>query len=180
MTRFVTRNGGNRGCAGRCAPHRRPVPIPNRGNRGRSVSLATRVSAAHSRSKGPGRVSEGRVPMSFAVSARRVRSGIKTRDVIGMARISSLRLAGLAAAVLSLTIVAAGPAAARHPPGHTGGAPGSGYEAPIPAPVQSVTDNSDRTLQWVLFAAAVAAGLAVVAVVADVLGRRRWRQPPLE
>jgi hypothetical protein len=91
----------------------------------------------------------------------------------------SIRLAGLAAAVLSLSIVASGPAAAQHPPRRTGGAPGSGYEVLIPAPVQTVTDNSDRTLQWVLFAAAVLAGLAVVAVAADVLGRRRWRRPPL-
>jgi tetratricopeptide (TPR) repeat protein len=91
-----------------------------------------------------------------------------------------IRLAGLAAAVLSLTVVAAGPAAAQHPWRQTGGAPGSGYEAPIPAPAQSVTDNSDRTLQWVLFAAAVVAGLAVVAIVADVFGRRRWRRPPLK
>lgn len=47
-------------------------------------------------------------------------------------------------------------------------------------PPQSVSDNSDWTLRWMLFAAAVLAGLAIVGVVADVLVRRRWRQPPLE
>jgi len=60
----------------------------------------------------------------------------------------------------------------------TGGAPGGGYEAL--APTQSITDNSDRTLQWLLFAAAAFAGLATLGVVGDLLARRRWRQPPLE
>jgi hypothetical protein len=60
----------------------------------------------------------------------------------------------------------------------TGGAPSGGYEAL--APTQSITDNSDRTLQWVLFAAAAFSGLAALAVVGDLLARRRWRQPPLE
>ena len=58
--------------------------------------------------------------------------------------------------------------------------PRPGTETPTPVPAQSVTDNSDRTLQWVLFAAAVFGGLAILAVVADVLGRRRWSHPPLE
>jgi hypothetical protein len=57
---------------------------------------------------------------------------------------------------------------------------GGGYDGSIPPPIQQVTDNSNRTLQWVLFAAAVFGALAIVAVVADLLVRRRWRQPPWE
>lgn len=57
---------------------------------------------------------------------------------------------------------------------------GDGHDGSSATPVQQVTSNSDRALQWVLFAAAVLSALAIVAVVADVLVRRRWRQPPLD
>lgn len=57
-----------------------------------------------------------------------------------------------------------------------------GYDgsSTIPVPAEQVSDNSNQTLQWVLLAAAVLSALAVVAVVADLLARRRWHQPPLE
>jgi tetratricopeptide (TPR) repeat protein len=90
-----------------------------------------------------------------------------------------IRLAVLATTVVGLVLVTTERATAQHPRGHTGGAPGSGYE--IPPPVEpNVTDNSDWTLQWVLLAAAVLGALAVVAIVTEALSRRRWRQPPLE
>jgi hypothetical protein len=58
----------------------------------------------------------------------------------------------------------------------------SGAVIPPPrtAPPQSVTDNANWTLQWMVFAAAILAGLAIVGVAADVIARRRWSRPPLE
>jgi hypothetical protein len=91
-----------------------------------------------------------------------------------------IRLTVLATAVVGLVLFTAGRATAVYPHSGTGSAPGSVYQPPIPAPVQPVADSSDRTFQWVLFAAAVLGALAIVAVVADVLVRRRWRRPPLE
>jgi hypothetical protein len=96
------------------------------------------------------------------------------------------RLALLATTVVGLVLVTAGRATARicvipsesHlVPCPT--RPGVGYDGSTIAPIQQVTDNSDRTLQWVLFAAVVFGALAIVAVVADLLVRRRWRRPPL-
>jgi hypothetical protein len=57
---------------------------------------------------------------------------------------------------------------------------GHQYAPPATAPAQPVTDSADWTLHWVFLAAAVLAGLTIVAAVSDVLGRRRWRRPPLE
>ena len=92
-----------------------------------------------------------------------------------------LRLTVPATTVVGLVVGTAVRATAQHPRGHTGDAPGSGYEVLIPPPAEpNVTGNSDRTLQWVLLAAAVLAALAIVAIVTEVVGRRRWRQPPLE
>jgi hypothetical protein len=92
-----------------------------------------------------------------------------------------IRLAAVATTVVSLVLVTVGRATALRPPADTGSAPGSGYEMLIPPPVQpNVTDNSDRTVQWALLAAAVLGALAIVAIVTEVLRRRRWRQPPLE
>lgn len=97
-----------------------------------------------------------------------------------------IRLAVLATAVPGIMVAIGGPASARtcvNPQtGSLWSCPRSdnGYGGSIPAPVEQVSDNSDRTLQWVVFAAAVFSALAIVAVVADLLTRRRWRQPPLE
>jgi hypothetical protein len=89
-----------------------------------------------------------------------------------------IRLAVLGTAVVGLVFVTPGRATAQH--AYPSSAPGSGYGPPIPAPVQPIAENSDRSFDWLLFAAAVLGALALVAVVADVLGRRRWRQPRLE
>ena len=105
-----------------------------------------------------------------------------------MKRLSHLfiRLAVLATTVVGLVYATAGQAAARtcvEPrTASLRSCPRSndGYDPPTTTPVQQVTDNSDPTLQWVLFAAAVFGALAIVAVVADIVGRRRWQQPPLK
>jgi len=102
-----------------------------------------------------------------------------------------LRYAALATAVVGLVLITAGQATAR-----TCVDPSDASVVPCPPtdwrrmideldPPLSMgsardTGNSDWTLQWMLFAAAVLGALAVVAVVCDVLARRRWRQPPLE
>lgn len=57
---------------------------------------------------------------------------------------------------------------------------GHDYAPPGTAPTQSVTDNSDWTMEWMVLTAAILTGLAIVGVVADLLGRRRWHRPPLE
>jgi hypothetical protein len=97
------------------------------------------------------------------------------------------RLAVLATTVLVLVLATAGLATARTcvDPSEASLVPcptrfGRGYDGPSTTSVQQVTSNSDRTLQWVLFAAAIVGALAIVAVAADVLGRRRWRRPPLD
>ena len=99
----------------------------------------------------------------------------------------SIRLAMLATAVVGLGLGTTGRATAATcvVPSDAKVVPcptrlGAGWDASTTAPVQQVTDNSDRTLQWVLFAAAVLGALAILAVASDVLARRRWRQPPLE
>jgi len=97
----------------------------------------------------------------------------------------SIRVAVLATPVVAIGIGSAGRAAAiscvdpltgsrRFCPRLDDGYDGSGTQ------VQQVTDNSDRTLQWLLFAAAAFSALAILALVTDLLARRRWRQPPLE
>lgn len=128
--------------------------------------------------------------MSSDSPARRVRSAINEGPPrgINMNRRSHLfsRLAVVGASVVGLLLITAGQATARvcvYPQARSPRlCPGSGdgYDASRTTPVQQVTSNSDRTLQWVLFAAAVLSALAIVAVVADVLVRRRWRQPPLD
>ena len=96
------------------------------------------------------------------------------------------RLAVVGASVVGLFLITAGQATARICVDPQTRSPrlcsrsGDGYDRSSATPVQQVTSNSDRTLQWVLFAAAVLSALAIVAVVADVLVRRRWRQPPLD
>jgi len=96
------------------------------------------------------------------------------------------RLAAVGAGVVGLLLITAGQATARicvYPQTrNTWPCPrsGDGYDSSSTIPVQQVTSDSDRTMQWVLLAAAVLSALAIVAVVADVLVRRRWRQPPLE
>jgi hypothetical protein len=117
--------------------------------------------------------------MFTAATNRRVRSAIKQpKDVIVMARTISLRLAVLATTIVGMVLVAAGQSAAMIPPPDPGGSSSDGGR--IPTPAQPVTDNSDWTLQWVLFAGAVVGALAIVAVVSGALGRRRWPRPPLE
>lgn len=97
-----------------------------------------------------------------------------------------VRLAVLATSVVGLVLVTAGQATARicidPSDGSTVPCPttSSRYDGPTAPPARPVIDNSDWTLQWVLLAAAVLSALTIVAVVADVLSRRRWRQPPLE
>jgi len=95
-----------------------------------------------------------------------------------------VRVAALASTVVGLVLAAAGQATARTCVDPQTGSlrfchkSDDGYDGPGTT-VQQVTDLADRTLQWVLFAAAVFGALAIVAVVADLLARRRWRQPPL-
>ncbi len=96
-------------------------------------------------------------------------------------------LAAVATTAVGVVVGAAGQASARIclDPSTGTSAPcptrsGHEYAPPDTAPTQSVTDNTGWTLQWMALAAAVLAGLAIVAVLADLLGRRRWRQPPLE
>lgn len=94
------------------------------------------------------------------------------------------RLAVAGTSVVGLLLITAGQATARVCVAQTRSPrlcprSGDGYDGFSATPVQQVTSNSDRALQWVLFAAAVFSALAIVAVVADVLVRRRWRQPPL-
>ena len=97
-----------------------------------------------------------------------------------------LRLAALATTVVGLVYAMAGQATARTCVDPQTGSlrlcprSGNGYDKSIPTPVQQVTDNSDRTLQWVLIAATVLGALAIVAVAADLVARRRWRRPPLD
>ena len=105
-----------------------------------------------------------------------------------MNRLSHLfiRVAVLGTSVVGLVYVAARPADARTcvdpQRGVLRSCPRSddGYDPPTATTVQHVTDNSDRALQWVLLAAAVFGALAIVAVGADLLARRRWRQPLLD
>ena len=98
-----------------------------------------------------------------------------------------VRLAVPATAVMGVVLGSTGqataatcvvPSDARRIPCPTGS--GDRHAGFTSAPVQQVTDNSDRTLQWVLFAAAVLGALAILAVVTDILARRRWRQLPLD
>jgi len=98
-----------------------------------------------------------------------------------------VRLAVPATAVAGVVLAKAGqataatcvvPSDARRIPCPTG--TGDRHAGFTSAPVQQVTDNSDRTLQWVVFAAAVLGALAILAVVTDILTRRRWRQLPLD
>ena len=98
-----------------------------------------------------------------------------------------VRLAVLATTVVGLVLVTSGQATARTcvVPSDASLTPcpirsGDRYAGSSVMPVQQASDNSDRTLHWVLFAAAVLGALAIVAVVADLLARRRWRQPSLE
>ena len=99
----------------------------------------------------------------------------------------SIRLAMLATAVVGLGLGTTGRATAATcvVPSNGSRVPcptklGARWDGPTMAPAQQMTDNSDRTLQWVLLAAAVLGALAILAVASDVLARRRWRQPPLE
>lgn len=98
-----------------------------------------------------------------------------------------VRLAMLVTAAVGLVIAATGNATAatcvvpwdaNRIPCPAG--PADGYAGSPAMPVQRVVDNSDQTLQWILFAAAVLAALAILAVVTDVLARRRWSQPQLD
>jgi|GEM_PF-2595732 predicted negative regulator of RcsB-dependent stress response len=99
----------------------------------------------------------------------------------------SIRLAMLATAVVGLGLGTTGRATAATcvVPSNANRVPcptklGARWDGATMAPAQQMTDNSDRTLQWVLLAAAVLGALAILAVASDVLARRRWRQPPLE
>lgn len=99
-----------------------------------------------------------------------------------------IRLGVLATTVVGMMLASGGRATARTcVDQQTGGLQfcprsGDGYDgsATIPVPTEQVSDNSNQTLQWVLFAVAVLSALAIVAVVADLLARRRWHQPPLD
>src|SRR5262245_33444196 len=81
------------------------------------------------------------------------------------------RLALLATTVLGILLVTAGQAAAMYPPDPGGG--GRVYEAPSPAQIQPVTDNSVSVQQWVLFTAAVLGALAIGAALMHLTQRRR-------
>jgi len=99
-----------------------------------------------------------------------------------------VRLGVLAATVVGMMLASGGRATARtcvdQQTGSLQFCPKSsdGYDgsSTIPVPAEQVSDNSAQTLQWVLFAAAILSALAIEAVVADLLARRRWLQPPLE
>jgi hypothetical protein len=86
-------------------------------------------------------------------------------------------VATLATIVLGLMLVTAGQAAAQYPHPDAGGSRGGGggvtYEGTIPAPMQSVTETSVGTLQWVLFAAAVLGAVAIGAALMHLAQRRR-------
>ena len=130
---------------------------------------------------------EQQLPTATHPTSGRGSSVIASPEVT-MSRLSHLfvRLAALATTVMGFELATVGRATARTcvdpQTGSLRFCPRSdgGYDGSIPPPVQQVTDNSNRSLQWVLFAAAVFGALAIVAVVADLLTRHRWRQPPLE